>query len=105
MDKKPNLSLIGFFQALGLMVYCSLIAGLFWLAHRYLEAPPQFLATFIFLLLFVFSAAVTGSIVFAFPVYLTLNNKIIEALTVFFYTLVYCLIIIIVAVGLVMIVI
>ncbi|MFC1512218.1 hypothetical protein ACFL5H_03375 [Candidatus Latescibacterota bacterium] len=101
MDKNPSLSLIGFFQALGLIVYCSFIAGLFWLADTYLKAPPQFLAFFIFLLLFVFSAAVTGSIVFAFPVYLTLNQRISEALTVFFYTLLYCLIIILLAVGLV----
>ena len=70
---KSKLLLIGFVQALSLIIYCSLIAGLFWLGDNFFSGPPDFLITAFMLLLFVFSAAVTGSIVFAYPVYLALN--------------------------------
>ncbi len=99
---KSNLSLIGFLQALSLIIYCSLIAGLFWIADNYFRVPPRFLGTVIMLLLFVFSAAITGSIVFGYPVYLALNQKIKEALSVFAYTLLYCLAFIIIAIILIL---
>lgn len=95
---KPNLSLIGFLQALGLILYCSLIAGLFWMFDTYFNMPPRFVSTLIMLLLFVFSAAVTGTITFGYPAYLALNRQIKEALVVLSYTLLYCLSIIIVAI-------
>ena len=95
---KSKLSFIGFLQALSLIIYCSLISGLFRLADNFITGPPVFLTTALMLLLFVFSAAVTGSIVFGYPVYLALNQHIKEALFVFAYTLLYCLLIIIVMV-------
>ena len=93
---KSKVLLIGFLQALGLIVYCSLIAGLFRFADNFITGAPGFLITAFMLLLFVFSAAVTGSIVFGYPVYLALNQQIKEALSVFAYTLLFCLAIIVV---------
>ena len=49
---------------------------------------------FLMLMLVVFSAAVTGSLVFAYPVYLVLNKKIKESMQVLVYNLVFTLIII-----------
>lgn len=93
---KSKVSLIGFLQAFGLIVYCSLIAGLFRFADTFITGAPGFLITAFMLLLFVFSAAVTGSIVFGYPVYLALNQRITEALSVFAYTLLFCFVIIVV---------
>ena len=88
---KSNLPLIGFFQAASITIYCVLISGLFSFFKKFFINPPEFLGTVLMLVLFVFSAAVTGSIAFGYPVYLALNNKIKEALSVFAYTLLYCL--------------
>ena len=92
---KSKASLIGFLQALCLIVYCSLIAGLFRFADNFITGAPGFLITAFMLLLFVFSAAVTGSIVFGYSFYLALNQQIKEALSVFAYTILFCLAIIV----------
>ena len=92
---KSKLLLIGFLQALSLIIYCTLISGIFWLGENFFKGPPDFIITAFILLLFVFSAAVTGSIVFAYPVYLALNQQIKEALSIFAYTILFCLAIII----------
>jgi len=88
---KSNLSLIGFLQALGVVVYCALVVGVFWLAERFFVTPPDFFGIILMLVLLVFSAAVSGAIVFGYPAYLALNNRIKDALSVFVYTLLYCL--------------
>lgn len=89
---KPNLSLIGFLQALGIIAYCFLITGLFQFFGKFFVAAPMgFLGSVLMLALLVFSAAVTGSIVFGYPAYLVFKKRIKEALTVFGYTLLYCL--------------
>ncbi len=52
---------------------------------------PNILGWILMLFLLVFSAAVTGLLVFGYPVYLVLNKKIKEALKVLGYTFLYCL--------------
>lgn len=89
--KKLSLSLIGLLQALGVIVYCGLVAGFFWSCNKFFVAAPGFWATALMLALLVFSAAVTGSIVFGYPAYLALHQKTKEALTLLGYTLLYCL--------------
>lgn len=89
--KKPNLCLLGFLQALGVIVYCGLVAGFFWSCNKFFVAASGFWATALMLALLVFSAAVTGSIVFGYPAYLALKGKIKDALTLLAYTLLYCL--------------
>jgi len=82
-------SLIGFLQALGVVVYCALISGFFELGNRFFPKQSVFLMTVLILILLVFSAAITGMIVFGYSAYLIFNQKIKEALSVFFYTLLY----------------
>lgn len=86
---KTNLSLIGLLQALFIVVYCILVGGLFFVLGQIALQPPAFWGIALILVLFVFSAALTGSVVFGYPAYLTLNGKIKEALSLLTYTLLY----------------
>jgi hypothetical protein len=79
MKKTP--SLIGFLQALGVGIYCALIAGLFSLLEKSF-ATPGYLGFALMLILLVFSAAVCGFLVFGYPVYLLLNKQTKEALLI-----------------------
>ena len=94
--KKVNSPLIGFLQALGLVVYCGLIVGLFQLLGANVATPPQFFGSLVILAIFVFSAAVCGSIVFGYAAYLGLKGKIKQALSVLGYTLLFSFLIILV---------
>jgi len=89
--KKLKPSLIGLLQATGVFIYCLLMAGFFWSMARFSKEPPEFFGITLVLSLLVFSAAVTGSMVFAYPAYLALNQKIKEALSLVAYTLLYLL--------------
>lgn len=96
---KNKLYLIGLLQAIGVVAYCFLIGGFFWIAKEYLATPPGILGTILMLIILVFSAAATGSIVFGYPAYLTLkHNNIKSALIIFAYTLLYCFIFIIISI-------
>jgi hypothetical protein len=81
-------SLVGFLQALGVTIYSILIGSFFYLMEQ-VTSTPGFLGVVLMLILLVFSAAVTGSMVFGYPAYLALNKRIKEALNVLAYTLVY----------------
>lgn len=94
--KKLNPNLIGLVQALGVVVYCGLVVGMLNLFGKVIFAPPGFFGSLLILVLLVFSAAVSGSIVFGYPAYLALNKKIREALSILAFTLLYCLGIIII---------
>jgi len=87
--------LVGLVQAVGVAVYCALVGGFFFWMEE-IAAKPGFLGIFLMLVLLVFSAAVTGSIVFGYPAYLAWNRKVKEALSVLAYTLTYSLLIILV---------
>jgi uncharacterized membrane protein YbhN (UPF0104 family) len=89
--KKLNPSLIGLLQALGVILYCALISGVLQIMGKTFVQPAIFFSSVVILTLLVFSAAVTGSIVFGYPAYLVLNKKIKEALSVLAFTLLYCL--------------
>ncbi len=84
---KTNLFLTGFLQALGVIVYCALASGFFWLVERSFVTPPGFLGIILMLVFLVFSVAVSGTIVFGYPAYLALNNRVKEALSLLIYTL------------------
>jgi len=88
---KTNLFLIGFLQALGVIAYCVLAGGFFWLANNFLAAPPVFLASVLMLVFLVFSVALSGVIVFGYPAHLALNQRFKEALFLLIYTLLYTL--------------
>lgn len=89
MMKNTNPSLIGLWQALGVVAYCALTVGFMQLANEFFNRPG-YLGSVLILTLLVFSAAITGAIVFGYPAYLVLNRKVKQGLSVFAYTLLYC---------------
>ncbi len=100
MKKTPLL--IGFLESLGIIAYCLLISGFFLILDRVEANPPQFLGVAFMLVIFVLSAAISGSIVFGYPVYLILKeNKIKEGLQTLGYFALFLLGIIIVALVLI----
>lgn len=96
LEKEKPLT-IGALQTVVLTIYISLIAAFFnFMSHQRPEDSP--LGFFLFLTLFVFSAAITSSIVFGYPTYLALvKNKVKEALTVLAYTLLFTFVLILIA--------
>lgn len=94
-DKSPNPAFVGLLQALGVTSY-SVLIGIFFYFMEMVSAKPGFIGIVLMLIIFVFSAAVTGSMVFGYPAYLALNRRIKEALNVLAYTLLYSLVIILV---------
>jgi hypothetical protein len=73
------LAAAGFLQAVGVVAYCAVVATIIYLVGRIAFGPSVFAIT-AFLLLFVLSAAITGSLVFGYAAYLAINQKIKEAL-------------------------
>jgi len=65
---------ISLYQALGLLVYCALVAVIFWKGNAWF-ATPGYLGPVMVLLLFATSALVCGLIVFSFPFYLFWEKK------------------------------
>ncbi len=61
------------------------------MGNRFFPKESVFWVTILILILLVFSVAISGAIVFGYPAYLVLKGKIKEALSVFAYTLLYCL--------------
>lgn len=93
--QKLFLILIGFLQAAGVGIYCALVAGLLRHLEKFLGAAPKVGGVAFMLLLLVFSVAVVGSLIFGYPVYLTLHRRIKEALFLVFGALFWILTIIV----------
>ncbi|MBU1131002.1 hypothetical protein KJ840_02615 [Patescibacteria group bacterium] len=89
--KKSKLTLIGLYQALGLIIYVSLTAYLMSALSQTFLTPPGLLGSIFILFLLVFSAAVCGLIVFGYPAYLVINKRAKEAILLLVSTLLYCL--------------
>jgi hypothetical protein len=68
------------------IVYVLLIVGLFSVLEKILATPPQFIGFLFMLLLFVFSAGISGLFVFGMPLYLALQKKYTEAISMIFVT-------------------
>lgn len=90
-----NKLLVGLMQALGVAVYCGLVAGFFQIVKNNPVQQEGFFVAALMLVLLVFSAAMVGSIIFGYPAYLVLNKRTKEALTVLGFTFLFCLAIII----------
>lgn len=100
MKKSPLL--IGFLESVGIVIYCVIISGFFMVMEKYMPTPPQFLGITVMLVILVFSAAITGSMVFGYPAYLVLKeNKIKEGLQTLGYFALFLLGIIIVSLVLI----
>jgi len=61
-------------------IYCFFIAVLFRLMDNLISGPPSAFTLLLFLLIFVFSAAVSGLLIFGYPVFLITKKKYEEAI-------------------------
>lgn len=94
---KLHVSSIGFLQALGVLVYCGLINGLFWwlgsgfnsYTNYVSNGRYDFLMMVVMLILMVLSVAVIGLLIFGYFAYLILNKKVREALSLLGFTFLY----------------
>ena len=89
--KKINPVLAGLLQALGAIIYIFMVSAAMSLLERLGPQMPEVFSIAFVLTLFVFSAAVTGSLVFGYPANLALNKKVKESLKVLGYTLLFFL--------------
>lgn len=83
---KSNLLKSSFTNALGVAVYCSLVAYIMQNGERLFGKMQNFWGPLSFLMLFVLSAAIVGSLVFGKPVVLYLEGKKNEAIKLLGYT-------------------
>jgi len=93
MNKK--LILIGLAQAAGVLAYVAAISWIITNGEYLFGKMPTVWGPILMLLLLVFSAAVTGSLVFAKPVILYLQDRKVEGLGLLFLTLSFLLIFIV----------
>lgn len=84
-----------FFNAIGTTLYVAILVTSIFYMPRSFDQSPNLLMPIIMLLLFVFSAAVTGSLVFGRSILWYLEGKKKEALTLLGYTLLILFVIII----------
>ena len=77
----------GVAQVLYVLVMVLFLTYMGEVAHKFAD-PPHLLAFFFMLLLFVFSVAASGFIVFAYPAYLALKNRLLQAIFTLLTTLV-----------------
>ena len=99
--KKCKPSSIGLIQAIGVVIYCALIALVLFGLNGFMIMATPFISGALMLLLLVISAAVTGLLVFGYPAILALDKKINEAIIVVTFTLLYSALIFIVLVTIV----
>ncbi|HBK34782.1 hypothetical protein A2239_02070 [Candidatus Uhrbacteria bacterium RIFOXYA2_FULL_40_9] len=97
--KCKNLPCLGLLQAFSVSFYIGLISVFFTYVAPNLPSHP-FVIGMIMLTLLVFSAAVTGSLVFGYPVYLILNKQTKEGVSIFAYTLLFLVVILAILISL-----
>jgi|APSaa5957512535_1039671.scaffolds.fasta_scaffold380430_1 hypothetical protein len=93
--KKLPMPLVALLQALSVVVYCSLVALFIMWTGELMDGPGSIWQIILSLCLLVVSAAVTGFLVFAYPIYLFLDKKIKKALQLLGYTFLFLILIII----------
>lgn len=88
MKKDQNrLCMIAFLQAFGLVLYCSLVALLFWRGNEWFGKMTNYLGPLLFLMLFAASALISALLTLGYPVYLFWQKKErVKALKVASYT-------------------
>lgn len=84
--KKLSFPLSGLLQALGVSVYIALVSTLMRFMESTMTDPPAMVGMMTILLLLVFSAGITGTLVFGYPAYLALQKQWKEAVLVVTYT-------------------
>jgi len=92
--KNSKLAIIGLVNALGVAVYVFIVSFIIRNGEKIFGEMKDVFGPVAFLLIFVFSAAITGGLVFGRPVMLYLESRKAEAVKLFFYTLGWLLIVI-----------
>lgn len=87
--KKLNLITLAFLQATGLAVYCSLVSMLIWNGNKLFGKITDFRGPFLFLILFVTSALVSGIITLGYPFIFWQNKETAKAVKVIIYTAIF----------------
>ena len=82
-----KLFLLSFLHALGLVLYVAAVVVILKNGGRIFGSMNDFFGPFVFLTLFVLSAAITGALVLARPVMLFLENKKADAVKMFLSTI------------------
>ncbi len=86
--EKLSLSFIAFLQALGLVLYCSLVGLLMWQGENIFGPPYTFLGPAMFLVLFVASALISALLILGYPFILFWEKKqLVKALKLVVYTI------------------
>ena len=81
-----SIKTLGFLQAAGVTMYCSLIGILFWKGNEIFGRVPNYFGPVAFLLLFSVSVLVCGLVVFYKPYKLFFDGKKKEAVDLVLYT-------------------
>ncbi|MBU0572112.1 hypothetical protein KKE18_00235 [Patescibacteria group bacterium] len=81
-----SLPLVGFLQALGLIIYCLLVGLIFWKGSTWFGPQTTLLGPMFVLILLVVSVLICALISFSYPFYLWQQNKIYKALKLVAYT-------------------
>jgi hypothetical protein len=85
--KEPSLTLVSFFQASGLVIYCSLVGLLFWRGDKWFGPITSYLGPILLLTLFVTSALISALLVLGYPIILFWDKKqTTEAVKLVIYT-------------------
>jgi SNF family Na+-dependent transporter len=85
--KNSKLVLNGFLNAVGVTIYIVCVSFIMRNGEKIFGKMNNFLGSVAFLLLFVLSAAITGTLVFGRSVLLYLESRKDEAVKLFFYTI------------------
>jgi hypothetical protein len=84
--KRYSLGFIAFFQALSLILYCSLIALLFWQGNQWFGKLPNYFGPLLFLVLFSTSALICAVITLSYPFILWQKKQLGQAVRLIIYT-------------------
>ncbi|PIS09531.1 hypothetical protein COT75_01070 [Candidatus Beckwithbacteria bacterium CG10_big_fil_rev_8_21_14_0_10_34_10] len=91
-SKDCSLGLIAFLQALGLVLYCSLIGLIFWKGNQWFGNVPNFEGPLLFLTLFATSCLVCALLTLGYPAILIWKKKQVgNAIKLIAYTVLYLL--------------
>ncbi|MFH0951361.1 MAG: hypothetical protein V1765_02695 [bacterium] len=95
--KKLSANSAGLLQAVLTAGYCALIAWFIWHIGQSGPQPMMLLGMMAWLLTLVFSATISGVLVFGYPIYLLIHHDTKRALSVLGFTLLYSLLLLIIA--------
>ena len=102
--KKLSSVYLGLVQALAVTLYVTLVSSFInYMGHSNFGSN-DFLTAVMMLSLLVFSAALTGLLIFGLPIYLIIDKKVKQALSILGYTFLWLLLIIILVVFIVFVV-